>query len=231
MREGCFFARPDRAVVEQRLAGELSRLRGLWPDDRFWDSFHAGLAHGSEALVENVLALDAGLFFATELRLPEGATVPLGEGAALAVSGRMDLLMADRETWRGAAVDIVDFKTGSDKALSVKRMGGNGDSLQLGVYLAAARSLGVRSGRVWMVKPDEVSSLALEELEPGLAPLAKIARHLATGRYGALTPDQSKYGASASSRPLACTPIPAMILREKYAATFGDVAEEGDGDE
>ena len=229
-REGFFFIRPERVLVEQRLAEELGRLRRLWPANRFWDSFHAALAHGSAALVEKVMDLDAGSFLATELRLPEGATVPLGDGAALAVSGRMDLLMADRETWTGAAVDIVDFKTGSDDPLSAKRMG-KGESLQLGVYLAAVRSLGARSGRVWMVKPDDVSWLAMDELEQGLAPLAKIARHLATGRYGALTPDPNKHGGAVAPRPLACTPIPEMILRGKYAVTFGDVAEEGTGNE
>jgi hypothetical protein len=77
-----------------------------------------------------------------------------------------------------------------------------------------------------MVKPDGVSSLAMEELDRGLAPLARIARHLTTGRYGALTPDQNKYEMAAAPRPLACTPISAVILQRKFAATFGDEAAD-----
>lgn len=228
-REGDFFARPERTLVEQRLENELSRLRALWPADRFWDSFHAGLAHGCAALVENVLALEGGSLMATELRLPETAILSLGDGDGLAVSGRMDLVMADRDMWPGAVVDIVDFKTGSDNALSAKRMGGTGESVQLGVYLAAVRSLGARAGRVWMVKPDGISSLAMEELDQGLAPLGRIARHLATGCYGALTPDQNKYEMSASPRPLACAPISAAILQKKFAVTFGINTAVGEG--
>lgn len=220
-REGAFFVRPERTLVEHRLEEELHRLRGLWPVNRFWDSFHVGLAHGCAALLENVLALESGSIMATELRLPEGAILPLGGGEELAVSGRMDLVMADRDTWPGATVDIVDFKTGSDNALSAKRMGSTGESLQLGIYLAAVRLLGVRSGRVWMVKPDGISSLAMEELEQSLAPLANIARHLTTGHYGALTPDQNKYEEATAVRPLACTPIPFSVLQKKFAATFG----------
>ncbi|MFT3868203.1 MAG: PD-(D/E)XK nuclease family protein [Nibricoccus sp.] len=228
-REGVFFARPERSQVEQRLAEELQRLRGLWPANRFWDSFHASLAQGAEAVMEGVLDLEGGSLMATERRLPEGVVLPLGGAESISVSGRMDLIMADRETWPGAVVDIVDFKTGSDNALSAKRMGLTGESLQLGIYLAAARSLGAQSGRVWMVKPDGVSSLAMDELDLGLAPLAEIGRHLATGRYGALTPDQNKYEVSGAPRPLACTPIPVSILQKKFAATFGvEAASEGD---
>lgn len=227
--EGDFFPRPDKTEAEARLAGELRGLRALWPADRYWDSFHAGLAHACEELLAGVLALDTGSFVATELRLPEGARISLADGTELELSGRMDLIFSDRETWAGATVDIVDFKTGGDEPLSAKRMADKGDSLQLGVYLAAARSLGVRSGRVWMVKPGGCSSLAMPELGDAIAaPLAKIARHLATGRYGSLAKDRTKYDAVQVERPLASVPVSNAILRKKYAATFGE-STNGDG--
>src|SRR5208283_5376039 len=38
--DGPFFRLPDRAAAGERLAAELSALRGAWPADRYWDSFH-----------------------------------------------------------------------------------------------------------------------------------------------------------------------------------------------
>src|SRR5581483_4877050 len=130
---------PAREEAETRLAAALAERRRQWPDDRYWDSFAAELAQVCRALLANVYALAAGPYVATEVRLPEAAEVRRG-GAPIAMSGRLDLVRLDRPEWRGAEVDIVDFKTGGDADLSAERMGRTGASLQLGIYLAAAQS-------------------------------------------------------------------------------------------
>jgi hypothetical protein len=168
-----------------------------------------------------------------ELALPSGTTVPLGPaGPRLEVYGRMDLALLDRTEWRGAAVDIIDFKTGADAKLTAARMGREGASLQLGVYLAAAESLGASSGRVWMIKPQENPvSLDMAELPLALVKLEQLGRHLETGRYGALTAEQSEYSPAGYTWPLACAPIDEAVLRAKFAETFGkpdDLTEECD---
>jgi len=234
--EGAFFEKPEHSVVETRLAVELVRLRVVWPTDRFWDSFHAALAQVCATLLENLFQIQAGRVMATELRLPHGATVPLGAGGGrLAVSGRMDVLIADQPEWGGAAVDVVDFKTGGTQKLSADSMAKNGSALQLGVYLAALQSLGAQAGSVWMIKPEAggVMALAMEELPHALMPLEMIARHLSSGRYGALTPDKSAHASAGFVWPLACAPVPAAILREKFAVTFGApvTTMEGQNDE
>ena len=138
------------------------------------------------------------------------------------VQGRMDLVLLDRPQWQGATVDIVDFKTGGDDPLSVKRMAEKGESLQLGIYLAAARSMGIAQGRVWMLKPGKPpQAIGTSELDLALGQLSRVAEHLESGQYGALTPDRSEY-ASVFEWPLACTPIKQAILREKYELTFGE---------
>ncbi len=223
---------PGPAEARARLDELLHALRTRWPADVYWDSFHAELAQICASLLDNVHRLpEAGGHVATEATLPQGASLPLG-GGRFPVGGRMDLVRLDRPGWAGARVDIVDFKTGGDLALSAARMARDGASLQLGVYLAAALSLGAAAGRVWMVKPgrDEVACLGSEQLDEALALLGRLERFVNTGIYGALTRDRSDYAPSGFVWPLACAPVPEATLRAKFAATFGG-EETGAGEE
>ena len=219
--EGIFKAKPAVEEARQRLDAALAALRAKWPGDRYWDSLHGELSELCGVLLEKVFKLQTGSFVAVEARLPDGASIPLGAGRRLPVHGRMDLVFLDRPEWSGAQVDIVDFKTGADSKLSAGRMA-RGASLQLGVYLAAVESLGIGGGRVWMVKPEAGASLSLDarELPEALAALAQLERHLATGRYGALTPDRTEFF-HGCEWPLACAPVRHAVLAQKFAVTFG----------
>ena len=228
---------PGRDEAERRLAEALSEKRGSWPDDCYWDSFHAELAHVCETLLGQAFEIAETMgaetvFVAAERNLPAEATVACGEGR-IQVRGRMDLVLSDRPGWLGAAVEVLDFKTGGDAKLNAARMARDGKSLQLALYLAAARSLGAERGRVWMVKiePGGTSALGMEDLDAALAPLGRMAAFVATGRYGALTPDRGEYPPYGYDWPLACAPIPATVLAEKFTATFGpdDWKEAGRG--
>ncbi len=231
--EEAFGERPQAAPAWERLQAALAGCRARWPRDRYWDSFHAELSATCRLLLEHVFALPAGRYIATELKLPAGAHVRVSAKDRLKVSGRVDLALFDRPGWEGATVNIVDFKTGADAQLSVERMARHGSSLQLGVYLAAAQSLGAVDGNVWMVKPEAggMTSLGLRELPAALVLLEQVMRQLKTGRYGALTPDRSDYAPDPYGWPLACVPIAEAILAEKFQVTFGsDEAEGKDGD-
>ncbi|HVZ63731.1 MAG TPA: PD-(D/E)XK nuclease family protein [Lacunisphaera sp.] len=231
--EGPFARKPAVETARASLAAGLAALRERWPHDRYWDSLHAELAETCSVLLDKVFALPSGPVVATEIRLPPTATVGAGAAGTVAISGRIDLVLLDRPEWRDAQVEIVDFKTGADAGLSVAAMA-RGAGLQLGVYLAAAASLGIAGGRVWMLKPGpgSATSLELAELPAALVGLEQIGRHLATGRYGALTPDRTEF-THGFEWPLACTPVPHAILAEKYALTFGTLAPEPEeaGDE
>lgn len=220
--EGFFGERHDLDRARQRLHAELERVREHWPDNPYWDSFHLELTRACETLLDAVYALPVGQYVATELPLPWNASVPIGENERLRVRGRVDVAWFDQPEWMGATVDIVDFKTGADAALSTQRMANEGFALQLGVYLAAAESLGAARGRVWMLKPElnGFSNLEMGDLPAALAPLRQIGRHLRTGIYGALTPDASEYAPEGLIWPLACVPIAQEILESKFAASF-----------
>jgi hypothetical protein len=226
---------PPLAEARGRLAQALAARRSHWPADRYWDSFHAELTQISAALLENVYALDAGRYVATEAWLPVPAEVTRGEWR-LPVVGRMDLVRLDRPEWRGANVDIIDFKTGGDLDLSAERMAGSGASLQLGVYLAGARSLGAATGRVWMLKPEPGAFAMIDfgHLDVALAKLDWLAAAMARGVYGAMTKDRSVYSPLGYAWPLASTPVRHAVLAAKFAATFGVVepapAAEEDND-
>ncbi|MBS0442332.1 MAG: PD-(D/E)XK nuclease family protein [Proteobacteria bacterium] len=222
---------PPAAEAGARLQRLLAAGRAQWPADFYWDSFHAELAHFCAVLLENVYALDAGRYVATELWLPAHATLALGT-RSMPVVGRMDLVRLDRPQWRGAQVDIVDFKTGGDQALTAERMARSGAGLQLGVYLAAARSLGAAAGRVWMLRPEPgaVTMIGFEALEAGLKKLDWLGEALDRGVYGALTKDRSDYAPPGYVWPLACTPVRHAVLKAKFARTFGatEAAEVAD---
>jgi hypothetical protein len=145
------------------------------------------------------------------------------------VYGRMDLVLSDRPRWEGAHVEIVDFKTGGDQPLSPVRMASSGAALQLGVYLAAAQSLGATGG-ISMLKPEErPARIDMEGLERACGKLPVIGKHLVTGIYGSLTADRTDYS-HGFEWPLACAPIPETVLAGKFAATFGGGADAASGD-
>lgn len=228
VRKG-FGEMPTLVEAQERLRVVLAEMRGAWPADRYWDSFHAELSHLCAALLTNVYALEAGRFVATEAWLPAPAEVTRGDWR-LPVVGRMDLVRLDRPEWRGATVDIIDFKTGGDLNLTAKRMAHSGASLQLGIYLAGARSLGAVAGRVWMLKPEPeaMASIAFNELDDALARLDWLADAMQRGVYGALTPDRSDYAPPGYAYPLAETPVRHAVLAAKFKATFGVEETEAD---
>lgn len=220
--EGDFVRRPPEEEARRRLAEAVAEWRRERPADRYWDSFAAELAETAAVLLRKTYAVGAGPFAAVEASLPPGTVVELGPaGPAVEIAGRVDLVWSDQPRWEGAQVDIIDFKTGADARLSAAAMA-RGVSLQLGVYLAAARVLGAAGGRVWLVKPDDAPSgvVGMAELPQALAALGQVGRHLATGVYGALTPDRTEFSRGLDW-PLACTPVRQAVLARKFAVTFG----------
>ena len=218
--EGEFFRRPSRRHAGSSLEAALTALRARWPADCYWDSFHLDVSRAARELLARAYDLAPAPFAAVEVRLPEDATIPLGGPRRLSVHGRMDLVLSDRPGWAGAHVEIVDFKTGGDAKLSARRMESTGASLQLGVYLQAALSVGAE-GTVWMLKPEETpAGLATGELGQACAKLRVLGEHLGSGIYGARTPDRGEH-THGFEWPLACAPIASAILEAKFAATFG----------
>lgn len=222
---------PAQSDAEARLQLELEALRAQWPKDRYWDSFHGEVAHVSRHLLANTYTIQAGSYVAAEAWLPAEARLALG-ARSIRIVGRLDLIRIDRPDWKAATVDIIDFKTGGDTELSAKRMA-KGASLQLGVYLAAARSLGIAGGKVWMIKPEPgaITQLGFDDMEQALTKLQWLEQAVTRGVYGAMTRDRSDYAPAGCAWPLACTPVPAAVLGQKFELTFGVGTGEATADE
>jgi hypothetical protein len=225
--EGVFSQTRTATDAAERAEVEVKRRRPEFPPDQYWDSCFAELQGLTQRLLRVLYARPLPAYTATEFSLPAGATVPLGpEGRTFGLRGRLDLVLSDRPEWSGAQVTVVDFKTGQDAPLKAERMA-RGESLQLGLYLAALHSLGVARGEVRMVRSvaDDGEVITSADLDGALARLAQLRRHLDTGRYGALTPEPDEYSKGGYTWPLACAPVPETVLRAKHALTF---PEEGD---
>ncbi len=224
--EGSFGAFPELGRAAERLEAELQRIRQAWPRDRYWDSFHGDVTLAARELLQRVYELPPSPFCAVEARLPGDATVTLPLAGPVPVTGRMDLVLSDKPAWGGAQVEIVDYKTGGDARLSARRMGSSGASLQLGVYLQAAASVGA-SGGVWMLKPDQrPSRIGQDEIGRATAQLRVVGQHLVTGICGARTADRDEY-THIFEWPLASSPVPQAVLEAKFRATFGEIQVEG----
>jgi hypothetical protein len=227
--DGAFSPMPTKEQVSERMDLELAHQRERWPKDRYWDSFHMDVARATGRLLDLIYELPPMPLGSAEVRLPEGATVPVGNGRRIGVVGKMDLVLSTLPRWSGAQMEVVDYKTGGDSALSAQSMASRGASLQLGVYLEAARSLGAR-GNVWMLKPEEKpKNLPMDAMASACAKLDVIGDHVATGLYGALTVDRTDYS-HGFEWPLACAAIPEGVLKAKFAATFGADAPQDGGD-
>ena len=69
---------PGFTLMTRAAEGALKILRARWPQDRYWDSFHAELSELARVLFEQVYRLPAGRFVAVEAKLPLGTAIPLG---------------------------------------------------------------------------------------------------------------------------------------------------------
>lgn len=221
---------PSKAEAAQRMAEDVGHWKKQWPVNYYWSSFCKEVESMSSSLLAQVYALELGRYVATELNLPAAVKLGLGE-PQMVIKGRMDLVISNQLEWPGATVEVIDFKTGGDEKLSARKMGEEGSSLQLGVYLECLRSLGASAGRVWMLKEPahQSASLEMKELPLALTSLERIREMLETGHYGALTKEQSEYAYGRFVWPLACTPISSAILKQKHEATFANPkGREGD---
>jgi hypothetical protein len=210
-------AEVDRCRVEALMSGCGRVLPDWWRAN--WEQ-----ALSISTALARLLPADSGwTHCSTEFRLGE-MSVAVGQGLALRLSGRIDLLLAhsannDSRVPAGL-VWIVDYKTGDPKELKVAKLA-QGDGLQLALYGLAARSLGasdVQMSRLGCSLDLGEAQLTGEELE-GLQPLWHgLVDIQETGRFGLLGAIRSEYGTSATY-PLATLGVDVDLLKDKWELT------------
>jgi hypothetical protein len=162
-----------------------------------------------------------------EIPLPENLSWALPGGVTpLALSGRIDLALFDRPVvfapgkLAGVSAWVLDFKTGQDKPLALKKLAA-GEGLQIALYARALLGLGAASVALTLLTPeaDAVSQINGSELtDAQLDGLWHLLAHMAAGRWGDLGGAGDARGNS-GDYPSATLPIPPEILRRKWEIT------------
>jgi hypothetical protein len=166
-----------------------------------------------------------------EIELPKNLRGALpGMGGELVFSGRMDLALfrqpVDYATGKlaGAEAWVVDFKTGGDKPLSLKKLA-EGEGLQVALYACALRAMGAGGVTLTVLTAEgeaepQLTSAQLEDAR--LGGLWKLLGELAEGRWGENC-DLDNERENSGDYPTATLPVPVEILRKKWEITHSPI--------
>lgn len=182
----------------------------------------------------------------SEWRLEE-RPIDVGEGRHLLLRGRADLLLA-KTAAQPSSLDvpvlrIIDFKTGSKKALGMKsaktpeqlqqrvvRQVLKREALQLGLYALAAHQLGAQAVEVSLLSPLIAKAEAQLDLDAfalcGPA-FRELARMQATGIFGMHGSIRGAY-TFAKDYPLATLAVDREITEERWEKTHPDLPIDED---
>ena len=182
-----------------------------------------------------VTGIDGWASLATEWSLPRDLTVLVEPGHELRLKGRIDLVFAE-SSWKADTSNrywVLDFKTGSDKPLSSKKLSQQllkGDGVQLSLYALALKNLQATDVLLNLVGPEDTAC----EPQAALADVAACAsfwkalyRMQVTGQFGMRGELRPEYG-FAPDYPLATLEIDPGVLEEKWALSHPDLTEGSD---
>ena len=173
---------------------------------------------------------------ASEWSLPRDLAVPVEPGHELRVKGRIDLVFADM-AWKADESNrywVLDFKTGSDKPLSAKKLPQQllkGEGVQISLYALALKSLKATEVFINLVGPEDPAREPQASLADVLAcdPFWKaLYRMQVTGQFGMRGELRPEYGFT-PGYPLATLEIDPGLLEEKWMLSHPDMGEWSDG--
>jgi hypothetical protein len=149
-----------------------------------------------------------------------------GTGVELPLSGRMDLALFRQPVvfapgqLGGAEAWVLDFKTGADKPLTLKKLA-DGEGLQVALYARALLALGAGAVSLTLLnaEADAEPQLTGADLEdPRLDKLWKLLADFAAARWGEHC-DLDNERENSGDYPSATLPVPVEILRQKWELT------------
>ena len=220
--------------------------RGL-PD--WWISTWSHAFYIADLFVGQVAQVEEWPYAATEWSLRGLPSVSVGEGAALRLRGRMDLVLAKEAAalndLRGTDLWVIDYKTGKRKSLRSSRWRSEnevrqgalkkllkGDGIQVALYALALRQLG--GGNISMsllARGLDLSTpqLQLSDVSGHHQLWQELASIQKSGVFGARGAIRSEFSFS-GDYPLATLPVDPDLLEIKWMLTHpgfsGDTAEE-----
>lgn len=172
---------------------------------------------------------------AAEWTLPKNTHVRM-KAAALALRGRIDLLLAHEKTdgiprtgW------VIDFKTGQDKPLSDRTLAQrlqDGNGIQICLYALALAEAGAEQVFVSLLTPESnvEPQVGLESIRAQQSVWDALARMQQTGIFGIRGQMRAEYGPSLEL-PLATLPVEIELLEEKWMLTHPGLAATEETDD
>ncbi|MGI8820013.1 MAG: PD-(D/E)XK nuclease family protein [Chthoniobacterales bacterium] len=234
-------AETKRAEV-QRLAREADRAIPDWWESGWENALCLALTLG------RILRTAEGWRWAVaEWRLEE-QPIAVGEGQNLLLRGRADLLLANTIAQPSSldvpALWMIDFKTGSKKAIGLKsaktaeqlqqrvlRQVLKREALQLALYALAAHQLGAQKVEVSLLSPllaKAEPQLALDDFALCAPAFRELARMQATGIFGMHGSIRGAY-TFAKDYPLATLAVDPEIAEERWEKTHPDLPIDQEG--
>lgn len=239
-REPGFAKRDDRraifAAMESRSEATLGSAIAAFekagrPMPRWWRGTWEGIRWSAIQLARALAAIEDRPFLASEWEIPGDLTLPLDEGRALRLRGRVDVILATAPPDPGGRFSeadglwILDFKTG--KARTLKEAGlRKGTGVQVALYALALRELGVKDVAVSLLHPGETAEihlrlediLELGEMWNGLVKMQDKAV------FGMLEGLREEHGI-VPTLPLATLEVDQEILKAKWRRTHPGLEE------
>ncbi|HEX4140406.1 MAG TPA: PD-(D/E)XK nuclease family protein, partial [Candidatus Methylacidiphilales bacterium] len=226
--------RTARRVRERAAEREIE----LYP---WWEQVWAQARSVAVGLAENLEPVVRGRRFEVEYRLPPGrvAALPGSPLADFELKGRIDLLLfppgegnvdPTAESFPGTPCWVVDFKTGSAKALKAKDVA-RGLGLQSLLYAMAMRSLGAGPTVFSLLTRNAVlkEQVDLDAALQDAALFRSLEIMHRAGIFGMRADAENEYGFS-PAYPLATRFIPKYILEAKWARVHGGLPVEEEDD-
>jgi len=222
-------------ALRDRVAALCATRSKLLPD--WWRSGWSNALYIADCLAAKVSDLHDWSEMAVEWPLEHPTLIPLSGNATLRVRGRIDLILARRQSEQSQIgyedFWVVDYKTGRQRGFSLKEMRKkdtperkfrkqliDGRGVQLALYALAVHALGAKDVRLTLLSPAEQLE-AQFHLANVLAQKDfwnELHRMQATGVFGMLGPIHADFGFVARY-PLATLPIDTDLLKEKWART------------
>lgn len=188
----------------------------------------------ADTLMRTVLETEGVSFFAQELNLPKSAQVEIGANCSIPLSGRMDLILSNEPGNLGeqeasvADLWVVDFKTGQQGALTLKKLE-RGEGLQLALYAGALQQGGAASVGMSVFgmhgKPKGRPQLTFDQAQ-SLQPIWDFMKTVNNeGVLGQRTQARSRFNLGGRF-PIATLNIPQKILDKKWHLLHPGFASE-----
>jgi hypothetical protein len=219
----------DRAWIARAYEAAGRRL----PD--WWISGWRQAVRVARQLADALDPAGAWRYVASEWTLPRHAAVPLPGGKSLRLRGRVDVLFATGpDLGKAQQAWIIDFKTGSQKALVASSFADKlprGEGVQLALYALAVHAEGVSDTAITLLTPGaeaapQVDIAAVQACGPFWEGLCRMQDSGIFGMRGELRPEYGR----AADYPLATLAIDAAVLEVKWALTHPHLTEQVDGE-